>query len=332
MRVTNEPTAGMPGAIAMAVYRPQPDLLREQVRSLAAQTVDDWRCHVGIDGTDEPTMNLVLELVGEDDRFVVHHFPDNVGFYRNFERLLARIDADAGWVALADQDDSWDADKLERLLAAFDSDASAMAVVGQARVVDADGALLGDTARRGVSLGSLIIDNQVTGSLAVFRPRVIEVGLPFPEPTPASYHDHWLGLVAACLGRIEVLDDLVQDYVQHSGNALGEEMSKSSSGRLASLAITSRDPRRMLDRLAIERWGWRQEMARTLVLRLRAGTLPREMHDFADGRLPTMTGHILRGMLARQVDRQRAAAIWVGCMWNRLAPGRVRRQDLEGRL
>ena len=96
-----------PGVVVMAVYRPDPVLLERQIESLRIQTVADWRCMIGIDGADSETHHLLKDLTGDDARFEVSEYADNVGVYRHFERLLREVDGDAAWVALADQDDYW---------------------------------------------------------------------------------------------------------------------------------------------------------------------------------------------------------------------------------
>lgn len=321
------PQAG--GAIVLAVHRPRPDLLGEQIRTIADQSLAHWRCHVGIDGTDESARDLVARLVAGDDRFVIHHYDESVGIYRNFERLIGERDAAAPWLALSDQDDSWDRDKLERLVSVLDKDAAVTAVVGQARLVDVEGRQLGRTHRRGVPLGALILDNQVTGSLSVFRSRLLELAAPFPEPTPAAYHDHWLGVVAASTGRIAFLDEQVQDYVQHAENALGEEGRRGPVVRLKALAADSGTPRHMLGRLAEERWGWRSRMASTLVTRLEGRPVPPDLHDFARARTVRVSSMVCRSILRRQVSAQRALAVWVGFAWARLARPSIT-AELEG--
>lgn len=315
------------GAIALAVYRPLPHLLGEQIRSIAAQSLVHWTCHIGIDGADAVALELVTRLVQDDDRFVVHHYDDNVGIYRNFERLLRERDQAAPWLALSDQDDSWDHDRLERLVQVLNHDAGVTAVVGQARLVDARGRLLGHTRRRDVPLRALILDNQVTGSLAVFRSAALDLAVPFPEPTAVAYHDHWLGVVAASTGRISFLDHLVQDYVQHEENALGEEGRRGPMARLKSLAAESARPSHMLARLATERWGWRSRMASTLMTRLHGRQVPPDVRDFARARGVRVTAMVCRSILGREVGVQRALAVWVGFVWARMtapAPSRAR--------
>ena len=69
-------------------------------------------------------------------RFVLSRSPRRLGFYRNFERALALVPAEAGYVALADQDDVWHPDKLAALLGAL---GGAQLVYSDARVVARDG-------------------------------------------------------------------------------------------------------------------------------------------------------------------------------------------------
>ena len=135
----------------------------------------------------------------------MHHFDDNLGVYRHFERLLALVPTDeVAWVALADQDDDWYPTKLARLLPALDLPGVA-AVVGRARVV-ADGRDKGLTKRRVGGFASTLLINQVTGSLAIFRPEVVAAALPFPPGNDDAIHDHWLAVCAAARGRIVQVD------------------------------------------------------------------------------------------------------------------------------
>ncbi|KGN40865.1 hypothetical protein N801_10790 [Knoellia aerolata DSM 18566] len=147
---------------------------------------------------------------------------DNLGFYLNFERLLWAVPEDAEWIALSDQDDRWLPDKLEKLVPLLRTVSLA---TGQARVVSwPDGrVLLESTDRKVVPPEDLLFQNQVTGALSVFRRDLLDVALPFPRlHTVTQLHDHWLGICAGAVGGYAVRDEVVQDYVQHVGNIVGE--------------------------------------------------------------------------------------------------------------
>jgi hypothetical protein len=70
---------------------------------------------------------------------------------------------------------------------------------------------------------SFIVENQYTGGAMVFRTSVLELALPFPRlSTPSEVHDHWIAVCGAALGQTLVVETVVQDYVQHGMNVIGE--------------------------------------------------------------------------------------------------------------
>jgi hypothetical protein len=149
---------------------------------------------------------------------------ESLGFYRNFEKCLSFVPAEAKFVALCDQDDFWFPDKLETLLAAFDSKTSL--AYSDMRVVDGGGRLISGTywtTRRNnfKSLTSLLVANTVTGAASVFRRDLLDLILPFPELSGQPFHDHWIACTALATGKIAYVDQPLYDYVQHAGNVVG---------------------------------------------------------------------------------------------------------------
>lgn len=303
------------GHIALAVFKPDLELLRRQLESLAAQSVTDWTCEIGIDGPDAPARDEILTIIDGDPRFTVSMFTERVGFYRNFERLLTRVPVSAQWIALSDQDDLWFPQKLELLVPSL---ASASLVVGEANVVARDhvGPALEQTSRRIGTLASTMIDNQVTGSLAVFRSDLLELALPFPPATDVAYHDHWLGVCALVSHGVESVPEIVQDYVQHDSNVIGEETGRGIGPRIAALNGKGKSSiGHKLDYISEHRWGWRVNMATSV---LNSGETLAD-HDrsvleqysagrFSGGLFRSVTAQILR----RQVPALRASALLVG--------------------
>jgi len=220
--MTEPESAPAPGYVVLAAYRPPEELFTRQLRSIQAQTLSDFRCVIVADGGADDVRATMRQAVGDDERFEIAGFDERVGFYANFERGLAQVPADAPWVALSDQDDEWMPDKLAVLVPALDH---AALVSGQARVVTyPDGVVVAaSTHRRSVSAPALVLENQFSGALCVFRGSLLQTALPFPRyHGPAQVHDHWLAVCAAVTGGLGVVDRVVQDYVQHSSNVLGE--------------------------------------------------------------------------------------------------------------
>jgi len=128
-------------------------------------------------------------------------------------------------VALADQDDYWNPEKLEVLRAAI---GDALIAYGDARVVDDDGAVLSETYwshRRNnwTNFASLILANSISGGAALYRRELLDFALPFPVATAGFFHDHWLAVVALAMGEIVYVDRPLYDYVQHGESVLGHE-------------------------------------------------------------------------------------------------------------
>jgi hypothetical protein len=266
------------GAVVLAAYRPNPELFAAQLRSIRDQTHEDFICLIGADGEPESVQCLVREAVADDPRFTVIGWEQNVGFYLNFERLLDAVPAECDWIALSDHDDVWRADKLARLLPML---SKKILVTGQARVVSAappGQVLIARTDRRIVKPMDLLLHNQVSGALCVFRRQLLEVALPFPRlHTVTQLHDHWLGMCAEALGGYAVLDEVVQDYVQHGENLVGEVGAKPlrfTPGQmarrwteLADFYEGSRSPTSILQVSQKLSFGWRRLVVCTIARR-----------------------------------------------------------------
>jgi glycosyltransferase involved in cell wall biosynthesis len=214
---------GDPVAICMATYNPPPELFHRQIESIRAQTHENWICVVSDDCSDEAGTATIHHEIGDDPRFVVSRAPRRLGFYGNFERALAMAPEHAQYLAPADQDDRWDADKLSVLLSRI---GAAKLIYSDARVVSRDGTLIADTywsTRRNnhSDLLSLLVANAVTGAASLLDREVLEYALPFPPAQFAHFHDHWLALVARSIGEIDFVDRPLYDYVQHGAAALG---------------------------------------------------------------------------------------------------------------
>ena len=300
-------------AVVMATYEPSPELLEAQIESIRSQTMSDWVCLISDDCSPPEAIEQIRAIIGDDARFQLLTSRRRVGFYLNFERALEHVPSGVQFVALADQDDRWDPEKLEVLLERI---GEAKLVYSDQRVVDAEGAVLADTywtARQNnyTSLASLLIANTITGAASLFRRDLLDLALPFPRPPGTQYHDQWLGLVALATGRIAYVDRPLYDYVQHGAAALGHDAAnrvESLRDRLPSIAAATR--RREWRRLVA---GWRTAYFFAYCrLRLLAEVLLERCGDQLGGRS--------RRMLRRFAHAERSPA---GFAW--LVARRVRR-------
>jgi glycosyltransferase involved in cell wall biosynthesis len=219
-------------AICMATHEPPLELFEQQVESIRAQTHHNWVCVISDDRSTPDRYAAIEGLLEGDERFVVSRSPERLGFYANFERCLSMAPEEAAYVAMADQDDRWDREKLEVLLGAI---GDAELVYSDTRIVDRNGQLISETYwshRRNnhTNLVSLLIANTVTGAASLFRREVLDLALPFPAEHGMPYHDHWLGCVALASGEVAYVDRPLYDYVQHGDAALGHARANALEG------------------------------------------------------------------------------------------------------
>jgi hypothetical protein len=270
-----ERVAGAPLiAICMAAFEPPLDLFRRQIESIRAQTLTDWVCIVSDDCSEPERHAEMRELLDGDPRFVLSRSDRRRGFYHNFERALELAPAGARYVALADQDDVWDPDKLETLVREI---GDAQLVYSDQRIVSPDGKLIADTyweRRRNnhSQMLSLLVANCVTGAASLFRRDLLDAALPLPPAQFTHYHDHWLAVTALALGDIRFVDRTLYGYVQHSDATLGHATATRMPGLRDRLSSLRRGPR---DRVRMWRMHYFTDACRLLhfatILQMRCG-------------------------------------------------------------
>lgn len=96
-------------AIMMPVYNGE-KTLPLAIKSIQAQTYQNWKCYIVNDGSSDRTKQILDAL--EDERFVVIHFNENKG--RPYARQAALDAAEGKYIAFLDADDFFHPEKLEK--------------------------------------------------------------------------------------------------------------------------------------------------------------------------------------------------------------------------
>lgn len=212
-------------SILMAVYKPNRKWLVEQLESLNQQDYENLELIVWDDCPDEPMEESYLEQYITNFPYMLIRGVWNLGSNGAFEELTKR--ANGEYVSYCDQDDVWNKNKirvmLERLL-----ETDAALVCCEQYIIDEHSVRTADsitavrkrhTWRSGEHLASSIIaDNFVTGCALIMPTKIAQSAIPFE---PLLVHDHWLGIVAALHGSIEVIMEPLIGYRQHSSNQTG---------------------------------------------------------------------------------------------------------------
>jgi O-antigen biosynthesis protein len=223
--------------VVMAVFRPNPEHLREQLQSLAAQSYrPDLVVMVIADCESGDLCRDLAHAIDLPVKLVESGSPMNA--VRAFEAGLfaARevVPAD-GLIALSDQDDIWHSNRIEAGVKALQH-SPAQLLHSDARLVDAAGAELHpsmakfEKRRAEPGLRGLLYRNTVTGMTVLMKRRLLDVALPFPPQSGVHfYHDLWLALVAEGTGGVIRLPEALVDYRQHGGNTIGAVVNQKAS-------------------------------------------------------------------------------------------------------
>ena len=212
--------------------------VREQVTSILAQTLLPIEIVVSDDASSDDTLAIIRSTVAEwaasgletSVQLVVLENTRPLGVTANFEQAIRATSGSL--VALCDQDDRWRSDRLESATAQFTKRADLDLLFTDARLIDGDGGVLPATllstlevgprdrsvVHSGEALKLFIRRNLATGATVMFRRGVLTEALPFPR---TWVHDEWLATLTACLGRVDLLDEALVDYRQHTSNQIG---------------------------------------------------------------------------------------------------------------
>lgn len=194
------------------------DFVLQAVRSALAQTFDDLEVIVADDGSDDGTAEL-LDGVGDPRLEVLRLEHSGIpAAVRNVALSHSRGDL----VALLDDDDVWLPEKLERQVAVIDREPAVGLVCSNARVIDGNGAEIGQRYLRpeqgtsGDVLEQLLDVNFVIASSAIVRRELIERVGGFSEDFRLhAVDDYDLWLRVAAISRVAYLPEPLLSYREH---------------------------------------------------------------------------------------------------------------------
>jgi glycosyltransferase involved in cell wall biosynthesis len=212
--------------------------IEEQVAGILGQTLAPLELILSDDASTDGTVEIVERMFAEhcsahpdaDIQLRVLRNPVALGVAGNFAQALTACVGDV--IALSDQDDLWEPDRLEHLVARSAVPPEVVAVHSDARLVDGEGHPLGTTLfeaiglsgaeRRAVDRGRafevLLRRNVATGATMVLTRALRDTALPIPE---GWIHDEWLAMVASIEGELRREDRALTGYRQHGGNEIG---------------------------------------------------------------------------------------------------------------
>lgn len=198
--------------------------LEAQIASILGQTHGNLRLSVRDDGSRDGTPEMLAAWAERDARLSFRRGSRNLGPTGSFFRLLDRVGEDAAFVAFADQDDVWEADKIARAVTALSAVPDGVPGLYCARVVIVDEGLqrrgLSPLPGRGPGLANALVENIAIGCTSVLNRAALDL-LRAEWPAPPVLHDWWAYQAVSALGQVIYDPRPALKYRQHGGNVTG---------------------------------------------------------------------------------------------------------------
>lgn len=224
-------------SIAMSTYNGA-RFIREQLESLAAQTMLPVELVVTDDGSTDNTLEIVADFARTAPFAVhIHKNATRLGFRKNFMQCASFCAGDL--IAFCDQDDIWLSHKLEKLSTHFE-DSDVLLACHRVALVDTSGRNLGATLRKFDGDGKYDFRDLLPfayshGFTQVFRKDLLRFASYWKESVDCTdlahemAHDQYYFFLAALFGFIRYDDSILANYRQHSHNATGNIVIKSAT-------------------------------------------------------------------------------------------------------
>lgn len=203
-------------SIAMATYNGA-KWIHEQVESIMTQTVQDFELVICDDCSTDTTWEILNTFKKKDSRIHIYRNTLNLGFKKNFEKVISLCKGDL--IALSDQDDIWYPDHLEILKNAMASDTQIVCArplfvneLNQELPCKYDYFRMSNPPQTSLDIARhiLLSTNSYQGASMLIRKAFFEIALPVPDG--AFYHDSWFAVLACFTGGIVYVDKPIMRY------------------------------------------------------------------------------------------------------------------------
>ncbi len=219
-------------AIVMATYNGE-QYISEQIDSIMKSSYQDFELFIFDDGSKDHTLSILQEYALQyPNKIHVHQNAENQGVVSNFLHGLCMTTMD--YVMFCDQDDVWKPDKIAmtlkrmRNMEAQMNRSIPMVVFTDAVMVDQDLKTISNSFFCSTHLNPcktdlphMLMENKLIGCTVMVNAALRKILQGSRLPSNARYHDWWIGLIAASMGKVCYIREGTLLYRQHGGNAVG---------------------------------------------------------------------------------------------------------------
>ena len=211
-------------SVAVCTYNGEKHL-QEQLQSLVNQDYPNKEIVIVDDKSTDGTLKILKDYEQKYSFLRVFQNDSNLGYIKNFERAISLCNGD--FIALCDQDDIWDLEKLSVLQKTILPDS--FLIYHDSALVDNAGKSLNRTLSNTIGYlensesRNLLLNNCIAGHAVMFKSELKEDILPFHTTIP---HDHWLAYIASLTAKIQYTPKILVNYRQHDFSLTFTEHSK----------------------------------------------------------------------------------------------------------
>lgn len=203
-------------SIALCTYNGE-KYLRHQLDSLIAQSYPNLEIIIVDDASTDGTIALLKEYQKGNQNIRLILNEQNIGFNQNFKKAIELCTAD--FIAIADQDDIWELEKISLLV---DNIGENLLLYHDSSYMDQEGNFTGKSTTShhrfvsGNCAENLIYYNCISGHACLIKKELLSLT---PEFNPDFYYDWWLAYTAACTGKINFITEKLVRHRKHSASS-----------------------------------------------------------------------------------------------------------------
>ncbi len=212
-------------SILMAVYKSNEKWLIEQLKSLNRQTYPNIELLIWDDCPEHPVDEDIIKNNITNFKYTLYRGEKNLGSNGAFEELTKL--GTGKYFSYCDHDDIWFENKITVLVDKLEYTNSPI-VCCDVYIIDSEGNIIGNSIksahkrhqfREGKGLaGGIITHNFVMGCASLISSEIAKKSLPFNN---YFIYDHWIGIIAAANGRVEIIREPLVYHRKHGGNQTG---------------------------------------------------------------------------------------------------------------
>jgi len=193
--------------------------IKKQLDSIIYQTYQNFELLVFDDGSTDKTIDIVQSYQKQYQNIKLYQNKKQLGVIKNFEHAITMANGDL--IALSDQDDIWDKDKLKVQTSYFLNYSSPLLVYSDMKVIDKNDNLIYNSffKFKGYNIhnfNTIISRGGIMGNTIMFNKELKNLIIPFYDDIPM--HDYYIGVVAIIYGKTIKLDKKLIKYRLHNSN------------------------------------------------------------------------------------------------------------------